>query len=303
MGLVLGWWCERSMRPGNSAPEMGRTLIMKRLALAVCLAFVAAVGTGVGVATAQQASDSPTCEAFVTVGGSERSLNRSYDSSDAIKIDLESPISFRATASEQVVSHSIGVDLVVRQINIDIDGLNLGPGTSWSGEIPVPSGAEKIGEIAPGLYNAYWKMKTASGKECWVDALFEIEGSVFSSPIGIAATASLLLGGVGLALTVGKDSVATVVLTLRVAIGGKVKRGDEPGLYKWLRPRTDWSLSFTALSTLTGLLFGVGNAVFLQQAAIAPLSFTLALQVVLPSVILPPALSTLTVVNRKIHQQ
>ncbi len=278
---------------------------MKRFTLAVCLAFVAAAGINASVARANSHEGGPlTCKASVQVGDSYEDLQHSYDSSNAIPIDLESPISFMASVNKKVESHAVGVDLVVRQIDVDIDFLDLNTNiTSWQDVIPESAAASKIGEIAPGLYNAYWITKTSSGEECKVDALFEVEGSVFSSPIGIAATASLLLGGVGLALTVGKDAVATLALTIRVAVGGKVKKGEEPGWYQWLRPRADWSLSLTLLSTLIGLLFGIGNAVFLQQAAIAPLSFTLALQVVLPSVLLPPALSSLKIVDHMIHQR
>lgn len=277
---------------------------MKRLALAVCLAFVAAIGINPGVASADSHEDGAlTCEASVKVGDSYRDLQQSYHSSDAIQIDLESPIHFMASVSEKVESHTVGIDLFVRQIEIDIELLDLDTdSTRWDFTIPVSASASKIGEIAPGLYNVYWIAKPAIGEACRVDGLFEIEGSVFSNPIGIAATVSLLLGGVGLALTVGKDAVATLALTIRVTIGGKVKRGEEPGWYQWLRPRADWSLLLTLLSTLAGLLFGIGNAVFLQQAAIAPLSFELALQVVLPSVLLPPALSSLKILDRKVHQ-
>ena len=276
---------------------------MKRLTLAVCLAFIATTGINAGVARADSHEDGAlTCRASVMVGDSSVDLQHSYDSSNAIQIDLESPISFSASVSEKVDSHIVGVDLVVRQIDIDIDIRDLGTNNiSWNYDIP--ASASNIGEIAPGLYNVYWIAKTAGGEECKVDGLFEIEGSVFSDPIGIVATATLLLGGVGLVLTVGKDATATLALTIRVTIGGKVKKGDEPGWYQWLKPRADWSFSLTLLSTLIGLLFGVGNAVFLQQAAIAPLSVELALQVVLPSVLLPPALSSLKILDHVLHQR
>ena len=104
-------------------------------------------------------------------------------------------------------------------------------------------------------------------------------------------------------MTVGKDALATLALTIRVTFGGKVRKGEEPGWYGWLKPRADWSLGLTLLSSLAGLLFGIGNAVFLQQAAIAPLSFEIAVQVVLPSVLLPPALSSLKILDRLIYQQ
>ena len=170
---------------------------------------------------------------------------------------------------------------------------------SWEDEVVVAD----YGTIGTGLYVVGWTATVDDREICEARGLFEVEGSVFSDPIGIAATASLLLGGVGLALTVGKDTLATLALTINVTFGGKVKKGEEPAWYHWLRPRVGGSLWLTLLSTLTGLLFCIGTAVFIQQAAIAPLSFTIALQILLPSVLLPPALSSVRILDHMIHQQ
>lgn len=274
---------------------------MKRLALAVCLAFVAAAGTGVNVARAEVDVDSETtrCEVSVNAGAGDVDLqpHDSSDSSSAIPVDPNVPIAFSVLLSE-AATHHVWVEFAGQRFDI------LEP-TPWASGISrkVDILLADYGVIGAGLYLVGWSAKNEGRELCAARGLFKVEGSVFSSPIGIAATASLLLGGVGLALTVGKDAVATLALTIRVTIGGKVKRGEEPGWYRWLRPRAEWSFSLTLLSTLIGLLFGVGNAVFLQQAAIAPLSFTIALQVVLPSVLLPPALSSLTILDRMIHQR
>ena len=274
---------------------------MKRFALAACLALIAAAGINASVGSANSHGNGAlTCKASVKVGDSYEDLQNSHNSSDPVLIDPKSGIPFRASVSRPIATHSVVIDFVVTKIDIKLP--NLDPAvTSWDDEIS--ASALDDFDIGPGLYNLIWTMKTDEDEECKVDGLLEVDGNLFTSPIGIAATASLLLGGVGIALTVGKDALATLALAIRVTIGGKVKKGEEPGWYGWLKPRADWSLGLTLLSSLAGLLFGIGNAVFLQQAAIAPLSFEIALQVVLPSVLLPPALSSLTILNRVIHQQ
>ena len=275
---------------------------MKRLTLAVCLAFIAAAGINASVATADVdvADETISCEVSVKTGKGTVDLqfHDSSDSSSAIPVDPNVPIAFSISINEPA-THRVWVEIAGRKIDIPVPT----PGseaTSWKNDNFLLA---DYGTIGTGLYLVGWSATTGDRELCEARGLFEIEGSVFSDPIGIVATATLLLGGVGLVLTVGKDATATLALTIRVTIGGKVKKGDEPGWYQWLKPRADWSFSLTLLSTLIGLLFGIGSAVFLQQAAIAPLSFEIALQVVLPSVLLPPALSSLKILDHMIHQR
>ncbi|MCH7839057.1 MAG: hypothetical protein IID38_02320 [Planctomycetes bacterium] len=223
---------------------------------------------------------------------------RRHDStviSDAIELKRDSIVSYRVKSDLPISGHAVTIDLAGVKLPVDLSGPDI-EGTTWSGKAKVSD----YFEIGPGLYRITWQ--SGNGKSCAATALVKVEGNPFESLPGITATTFMVIGGVGFTLTVGALALSKIVVTLRVFVGGRIKRGQRRTWVDRLLPGTKWSLRDTIRGTLLATAFGIGYSVFVQQAAIAPLSFELTVKVMLPSLLIAPGLSSLKLLDRVIYQ-
>ncbi|MFW6174372.1 MAG: hypothetical protein ACOC5K_01185, partial [Chloroflexota bacterium] len=159
-----------------------------------------------------------------------------------------------------------------------------------------------------GLYLLRWEAE--DGEACSASALVKMQGDWWREPLGISAGLTLFLAGVGLVLTAGRPGLAVLQMTVRAMLGRKPEKEEEQdggtgedagrGWAGWLRPRFETSVQLTLVSTFAGFVFGGGLTLLLQQAAVQPLTVQLALQVMLPSTLIPPALEGLVLWERRL---
>ena len=173
----------------------------------------------------------------------------------------------------------------------------------------------------PGLYRVTAETIDGPGA-CELAALIKLPGD-WKTPLGIGATAAVIVAGIALTVTLGNSTLAVVRVGLRIIFGRGRRKRDADGEGEggaeaepepmtrderatdsdWWQPRFKWSFGLSLLGSFAGLVFGGGLAVLLQQASLSPLSLELTLKVVLPSALIPPALEGLAVFERTIFRR
>ncbi len=137
------------------------------------------------------------------------------------------------------------------------------------------------------------------GGSCSGKALIKLPGGLFDSKQGIISFVMVVVGGLGVAVSILNSALVLI------RVGGRVIRGRErpADASNWWRPRAGWRIFYGLLGAIAGFVLTGGLVWLLQQAAMQVYDVSFTLTIIILGVAAPLVLELLALIERGIYSR